>query len=346
MDWHDVNGTYDHSVNGNKGRHKKTSAENLPSRCVEAMYLSLLLEEGFGFDLDQRSLTLALKVEGVEVEWTLGVLLTKAAAHAANNSRRDDVSEGVGQSSSEEVSATEEEREIASGLSRSESERGEDDSGDSSISELNIDGEAAAEMSSSEVEAIPSDHEVPAAAVTQTENAEAETAAETAAANVTTPVTAMEAIYSRIRALKASGLPASTLKKLFPDVTVEDFFGDEDPFLEGDDDSGDGDAGHDDEGRERRGGTAAPPSPGRKWSLRSQVPVWKAAVHRTLVHPVTSTASALVLSVKRAGGHVSKSFEMFAQVVVMPVDFLRGRSRVIGRWLYRKLFELFHNRPL
>ena len=56
-------------------RHKFTSNEGMPYRCLEAIYIVTLLEYGFGFHGTHRNLTLALEIDGVEVEWTLGYAL-------------------------------------------------------------------------------------------------------------------------------------------------------------------------------------------------------------------------------------------------------------------------------
>jgi hypothetical protein len=54
-----------------------TSEEKLPARCVEALYITTLLEDGFGFRGTHRGITLALEVDGTEVEWTLGFALAE-----------------------------------------------------------------------------------------------------------------------------------------------------------------------------------------------------------------------------------------------------------------------------
>lgn len=57
-----------------------TSDEKLPNRCVEALYITTLLEDGFGFRGTHRGITLALEVDGTEVEWTLGFALAEGSA--------------------------------------------------------------------------------------------------------------------------------------------------------------------------------------------------------------------------------------------------------------------------
>lgn len=44
------------------GRHAFTPDDKLPYRCVEAVYITTLLEYGFGFDVSHRNFTLALEV--------------------------------------------------------------------------------------------------------------------------------------------------------------------------------------------------------------------------------------------------------------------------------------------
>ena len=58
-------------------RHQYTKPTQLQNRCFESLYISTLLEHGFGIDGNQRMVTLALEVEGIEVEWTLGYALAE-----------------------------------------------------------------------------------------------------------------------------------------------------------------------------------------------------------------------------------------------------------------------------
>ena len=44
---------------------------------MEALYIVTLLGEAFGFEGHARDITLALKVQGLEVEWTLGYMLAE-----------------------------------------------------------------------------------------------------------------------------------------------------------------------------------------------------------------------------------------------------------------------------
>ena len=44
--------------------HKYTFDAQLPNRCLEALYIALLLEEGFGFDPSHRNITIALEIQG------------------------------------------------------------------------------------------------------------------------------------------------------------------------------------------------------------------------------------------------------------------------------------------
>ncbi len=65
--------------------HMYTKHDQLPHRCLDAIYLLTLLESGFGFKRNDSRLTLALEVGGKEVEWTLGFLLARLADGSAAN---------------------------------------------------------------------------------------------------------------------------------------------------------------------------------------------------------------------------------------------------------------------
>ena len=59
--------------------HEHTRAEVLPHRCVEAVYMVTLLRDGFGFHPSSRDITFAQRVDGNEVEWSLGMALSEFA---------------------------------------------------------------------------------------------------------------------------------------------------------------------------------------------------------------------------------------------------------------------------
>eukprot|EP01035_Chromulina_nebulosa_P017505 gene17505-23062_t len=71
INWEDV------KLNMLGRKHKYTMDYKLPHRCFEALYIALLLEDGFGFDGTHRNITIALEVQGKEVEWTLGYALAE-----------------------------------------------------------------------------------------------------------------------------------------------------------------------------------------------------------------------------------------------------------------------------
>jgi len=76
-------------------KHRFTKNDQLPNRCLEGLYMVELLTTGFGFDRGSRNITLALEVEGHEVEWTLGFSLAEIpfaplAASNNNNNKSDD----------------------------------------------------------------------------------------------------------------------------------------------------------------------------------------------------------------------------------------------------------------
>lgn len=58
-------------------KHPYTRNYQLSQRCVESLYIATLLEHGFGFHSEYRGITIALEVEGTEVEWTLGYALSE-----------------------------------------------------------------------------------------------------------------------------------------------------------------------------------------------------------------------------------------------------------------------------
>lgn len=71
MDWSQISSAYE------TNKHPYTRSYQLSQRCVEALYIVTLIEHGFGFDADSRGITIALEVEGSEVEWTLGYALSE-----------------------------------------------------------------------------------------------------------------------------------------------------------------------------------------------------------------------------------------------------------------------------
>jgi len=72
----------DKTTNTWKSKHPYSGTKQLPHRCFESLYMSLVLEHAFGFARDARLITFALDVEGNEVEWTLGYALAHATATA------------------------------------------------------------------------------------------------------------------------------------------------------------------------------------------------------------------------------------------------------------------------
>ena len=62
---------------GEEKKHRYTRDDQFAYRCFEGLYMSTLLEDGFGFNGTKRDITLALEVAGSEVEWTLGFALAE-----------------------------------------------------------------------------------------------------------------------------------------------------------------------------------------------------------------------------------------------------------------------------
>lgn len=56
--------------------HAFTRAEVLPHRCIESVYMVTLLKDGFGFSPESRDITFTFLVDGSEVEWSLGMVLS------------------------------------------------------------------------------------------------------------------------------------------------------------------------------------------------------------------------------------------------------------------------------
>ena len=64
-----------------RNQHKYSGSAQLPHRCFETLYMTLVLEHAFGFTKNDRHFTFALDVKGHEVEWTLGFALTRATVN-------------------------------------------------------------------------------------------------------------------------------------------------------------------------------------------------------------------------------------------------------------------------
>lgn len=62
-----------------EGVHQYSRPAVLPHRCIESVYLVTLLRDGFGFEPSSRDITFTYKVDGDEVEWTLGMALAMNA---------------------------------------------------------------------------------------------------------------------------------------------------------------------------------------------------------------------------------------------------------------------------
>ena len=332
MDWHDVNGTYSHSVNAKKGKHRKTSADSLPYRCLEALYLSILLEEGFGFDLDQRSLTLTLKVEDVEVEWTLGVLLSRVSSFfSMDNTSVTDLKDSVKQNPIQESI-------YLTGVDHSHT----DHSADIHIADTNDNNKKADSMHEGLVDdaddVMSSKH---GDGEQENNSYKDNNKKDSGGVDESDASIIEEGIINRIRALKAAGLNAHTLKKLFPDVSMDDFLG-------GDDNNVESNGQNNSESNADGSNQSHPFKSDRngEHSFLSRMHNFKSLFNEKVIKPVKVAKKSFVQISKRVYDHIEKSFEMFSQAMSIPLEFIIGRSRYAGRWLYRKIFELIHKRPL
>ncbi len=79
QDWADVRGC----------EHAYTPADVLPSRCVEAAFVLVLLRDAYGVPVASRQVEFALEVDGEEVEWTWGYVLAEVEARAAAAGARE-----------------------------------------------------------------------------------------------------------------------------------------------------------------------------------------------------------------------------------------------------------------
>lgn len=80
---------HDDLVHIQHNSHTYTRAEVLPHRCFESAYLATLLRDGYGFAPHSRDITFTFLVDGDEVEWSMGMALTKhAEEYEASVSKR------------------------------------------------------------------------------------------------------------------------------------------------------------------------------------------------------------------------------------------------------------------
>ena len=68
---------YHYTDKMNTYRHKYTRSNQIWGRCLEGLYMVILLQQGFGFSDTERRITIALEVRDHEVEWTLGFALSE-----------------------------------------------------------------------------------------------------------------------------------------------------------------------------------------------------------------------------------------------------------------------------
>lgn len=67
-------------INDEATAHPYTTSENAHSRCFQNNYILVLLGHIYGFPLDARPITFALEVDGEDLEWPLGALLSQRLA--------------------------------------------------------------------------------------------------------------------------------------------------------------------------------------------------------------------------------------------------------------------------
>jgi len=82
--------------------HKYTYPHQLQHRCLEAVYIVTLLRDGYGFSTSSRDITFTYDIDGSEVEWALGMLLS-LYSERERNSDFGNVSESLRSNSTNEM---------------------------------------------------------------------------------------------------------------------------------------------------------------------------------------------------------------------------------------------------
>merc|ERR1712087_817298 len=67
-----------------------TNPNTLQHRCMEAVYIVTLLRDGYGFEPSSRNITFTYDIDGSEVEWTLGMVLSLYSEREGVNTDNSD----------------------------------------------------------------------------------------------------------------------------------------------------------------------------------------------------------------------------------------------------------------
>lgn len=70
--------------------HRFTNPNTLQHRCMEAVYIVTLLRDGYGFEPSSRNITFTFDIDGSEVEWTLGMVLSLYSEREGVNTDNSD----------------------------------------------------------------------------------------------------------------------------------------------------------------------------------------------------------------------------------------------------------------
>ncbi len=93
---------WEHAELSYLGQHRFTSDDQFPYRCLEGLFIVTLLNEAFGFDSNINTITYAVDLDGLEVEWTIGHALAvvvpklNSEGNRNGNGERETIVEGDG----------------------------------------------------------------------------------------------------------------------------------------------------------------------------------------------------------------------------------------------------------
>lgn len=83
--------------------HKYTNPDVLQHRCLEAVYIVTLLRDGYGFHPSSRDITFSFDIDGSEVEWALGMVLSLYSEKEKNSNFERELPESLRSNSTTEM---------------------------------------------------------------------------------------------------------------------------------------------------------------------------------------------------------------------------------------------------
>jgi len=84
-DWAEIEQA--HAGGADAGAHRYTDSTKAPHRCLEINYVITLLQYCYGFPINERLVTFEDEIDGNDVEWPLGALLTMGHEHRLTGER-------------------------------------------------------------------------------------------------------------------------------------------------------------------------------------------------------------------------------------------------------------------